>query len=130
MNYRMGDKVWVWKSGVRHYGVVVCVCAQHAAHVVHASKATGVVEDVPLAAFAGGQGVTIEQRAGVGREDTVVRRARGLIGRRYDLLNFNCEHTATFAMTGRATSAQLGAAAAVVGVVALVTGVAWAGSRA
>jgi hypothetical protein len=30
-----------------------------------------------------------------------------LIGRPYNLINFNCEHYATFAQTGRATSSQV-----------------------
>lgn len=51
--------------------------------------------------------------------EIVAQRALSLLGKNYDLLNFNCEHLANYAQTGRVASPMV-AAAVIVGLVALV----------
>jgi hypothetical protein len=67
----------------------------------------GGVEHVPEQAFTQGRAIYIEQRAVAGQETLVVQRALALVGRKYDLFAFNCEHAANLAANGRAESSQL-----------------------
>lgn len=126
---REGDKIWVWKSGVRHYGIVAGVCAHGVTQVVHASKSSRRVELAPMREFAAGQPIRVEQHAPIGREHVVVARAMRLIGRAYDLLNFNCEHAANYAMTGAATSDQVRTALTAIGIGAAAVGLVWLATR-
>jgi hypothetical protein len=63
--------------------------------------------------FSGGRPVRVISRVvgSVFDQEQVVQRALSLVGQRYDLLNFNCEHVAYYAQTGVAKSPQLGFAA-------------------
>lgn len=75
--------------------------------VIHASKDDGRVLDDSFQRFSGGLAVSIAKRATPGMGAEVVRHARALIGRPYDLLTWNCEHLATYAAEGEARSPQL-----------------------
>ena len=104
---QLGDKVRVLgRFDLWHYGVVVGTDRQGRVSVVHNDKELGVVVE-PLEAFANGQRVQMVQRAPAGSEYEVAARAASLVGKRYDLLNFNCEHLANFAHEGVARSPQL-----------------------
>lgn len=63
-----------------------------------------------LQTFSGGLPIRVIARVNGGwfRREQVVQRALTLMGKRYDLLNFNCEHAAYYAATGVARSPQLG----------------------
>ena len=76
--------------------------------VVHNSKALGGVVVEPWESYCpSGARCAVVQRAVPGTEDLVVQRALALVGKTYDLLHFNCEHAASLAQTGAATSPQL-----------------------
>ena len=80
--------------------------------VVHNQKSCCVVL-TDMAGFSRGRPVGLISRV-VGswvEQEQVVQRALSLVGQRYDLLNFNCEHAAYYAQTGIAKSPQLGVAA-------------------
>jgi hypothetical protein len=76
--------------------------------VVHNHKSC-CVELTSMAGFSGGRPVRVISRV-VGpwfEQEQAVQRALSLVGQRYDLLNFNCEHAAYYAQTGVAKSPQL-----------------------
>jgi lecithin:retinol acyltransferase len=128
MQPKIGDKLKViGASGVYHYGVYVGPRGFDKRDVVHNAK-NGGVELVRLQDFASRNPVMIvdpverswqEQRQ-------IAARAMSLLGRKYDLINFNCEHLANYATTGKAVSPAL-QVAAVIGVIGFLF---WAGSRA
>lgn len=108
-----GDKIWVPGPYLtRHYGMYIGPhfddrrgLIEHA--VVHNSKVQhGVVID-SFVRFSGGKQVTVEDRAAPGYEDVVAQRALALVGTKYDLLGFNCEHLVNLAQTGEHKSQQL-----------------------
>lgn len=113
MNIKIGDKCRVdgWKN---HYSVCVGHDWYGQPVFVHNTPAGG-VERTDLAGFAAGRLIHIEQHAAPGDEDAVVARAISLIGQQYNLLLFNCEHVATYALTGRAESGQVQVGAVVTG---------------
>ena len=96
---------------------------------VHNSKANKRVELTNLFGFSGGYPLRVLWRvAGTPFEqEQAVQRAFALMGRPYDLLNFNCEHAAYAAQTGTARSPQLGFAFAML----LLSGIGlWAWAKA
>ncbi len=104
--YRTGDKVWVYGEGdVHHYGIIVI--RNYRLWVVHNSKIAGQVVLEPFEVFSGGLVVHIEKRAKVGHEESVASQALDLIGARYNLLFFNCEHFVNYVQTGISESPQL-----------------------
>jgi hypothetical protein len=115
---KLGDKCSVpgkLSPLIKPYGVCVGFAANGSPMFVH-----NVAEGVVLAAehgFAQGRVITIEQRALSGHESVVAQRALALVGRKYDLFTFNCEHAANLAANGRAESKQVqrGVVAASVG---------------
>ncbi|MBK9002191.1 MAG: lecithin retinol acyltransferase family protein [Myxococcales bacterium] len=101
-----GDKIWVPGPYLtKHYGIYIGQyfddgrgLIEHA--VVHNSKVQhGVVID-SFGRFCSSQAVTIERRAVPGYESAVVQRALALVGSKYDLLGFNCEHMVNLAQSG------------------------------
>lgn len=60
--------------------------------VISASKRWGRVAEESPEAFSGGRRIYAKGFPGTLAPDAVVARARGLIGRRYDLVTNNCEH--------------------------------------
>lgn len=76
---------------------------------VHNAKG-GSVQLTDAANFAGGHPIRVIWRvAGTWAEqEQAVQRAINLIGMPYNLLNFNCEHVAYYALTRQARSPQLG----------------------
>ena len=71
-----------------------------------------------LETFAEGQQVTLFKRVAksIQEQNLVLARAHSLLGKEFNVLNFNCDHLVTYALAGVPTSPQLGA---VVGVLAL-----------
>lgn len=109
MKCQVGDKLRVpGFLGALHYGIYVGRTQGMLHGVVHNAKGHGVVLS-EFREFAAGRPVVIETRVAGGwrAEQVVARRALALVGKEYDLLNFNCEHAATLAQTGRARSPQV-----------------------
>ena len=93
--------------------------------VIHNSKG-GFVQLTDAATFSGGKPMRAIWRVGGTwyDQEAAVNRAMSLIGRPYDLLNFNCEHAAYYALTGKPRSPQLGFALAALAFVGLLVFVA------
>jgi hypothetical protein len=128
MNIHVGDKLRIpGFPGTLHYGIFVGSTRGFFRGVVHNAKGLGVVLS-EFDEFATGHPVVIETRVTGGwwAQRQVAHRALSLIGRSYDLVNFNCEHAATWAQSGEAKSPQVGgyllAALLLVGLLALSEG--------
>jgi hypothetical protein len=75
--------------------------------VIHNAKDERVKWDL-LEAFAAGSPVSLVRRAvNVYEIEAIFARAQELLGRQFDLVNFNCEHFVTVALAGKAASPQL-----------------------
>jgi len=121
MIIQIGDKCWV-RSSKKHYGVCTGYGSDGEPWFVHNTRDGGVVHTTRKA-FAGNRAIYIEQRAQPGTEALVAARALQLVGRRYDMLSFNCEHAANLAANGQAESKQVQQGvivASLAGVLALV----------
>jgi len=88
----------------RHVGIYAGVRG-----VVHNHKSC-CVQLTSLQAFSGGRPIRVTSRVAGSwfEQEQVVQRALSLVGKPYNLLNFNCEHAAYYAQTGEAKSPQLG----------------------
>jgi Lecithin retinol acyltransferase len=97
------------RRGYAHHGIYVG--ANRVVHYAGLSRALlrGPVEEVSLAEFAGGRGVSIKSRPRprfVPRE--VVARARSRLGEnRYRLTTNNCEHFCEWCLSGESRSEQV-----------------------
>ena len=107
----IGDVIRIQCAGYQHVGVYVGPRGFRGECVVHNSKAGGVILST-FAEFSGGSQVFVHQKAPGGWFDrqTIAERALSLLGTKYDLLTFNCEHAANFAQRGKAESPQIFAA--------------------
>jgi Lecithin retinol acyltransferase len=122
---QVGDVIKVNCGVYWHVGVYVGWRAGDSRDVVHNDKNQGVIPST-LAEFSGGRPVMLHRQA-VGdwhERKRIARRAIDLIGAKYDLWKFNCEHAASLAQTGKAESPQIAAfvflACVVLGLVAFV----------
>jgi hypothetical protein len=94
--------------GKRHRGIFVGFDEYGRAWVIH-NDMGGIVCWVLFEHFAADLPVTIASRKARSpyEQRAIVSRAHSLLGWRYDLLNFNCDHLVTYAQDGVATSPQL-----------------------
>ena len=130
MNIKTGDMCSVSINGLlsRHYGICVGHDRRGQPVFIHNTYRRGFVERASIEEFSLGRTIRIDKRARRGTEWIVVERAESRLGDEYDFVNFNCEHLATYAATGEASSGQIaflgfGAVAAiVVGIIALFSG--------
>lgn len=121
MDIQVGDKCSVPIGFItRHCGICVGYDDYGDPVFVHNTYRTGRVTYADLADFSSGRRVRIDQRAKPGHGRRVARRAESLLGRRYDFVRFNCEHTANYAANGSAYSDQIVAAGVVAGVTLVV----------
>lgn len=97
------------EAGGRHYGVVA-EGGPRGISVVHNDKDAGYVHETYYREFSGGAIVyLVSRKAQNDRERSIIAlRARSLIGTKYELLNFNCEHAANYAETSEAVSPSVG----------------------
>jgi|HubBroStandDraft_6_1064221.scaffolds.fasta_scaffold260394_2 hypothetical protein len=105
---QVGDVLFVHRGLYRHFGVYVGRRFGDDRQVVHNDKCNGVVFST-LAEFSSGARVILHKNAegNLWQRQIIADRAISLIGKKYDLINFNCEHAATFAQTGKAESRQV-----------------------
>lgn len=77
--------------------------------VIHNDKDTGIVRQDDLQTFEAGHQATLLRRTARSwyEQQVIVNRAHSLLGQKFDLVNFNCEHLATYAQGGIAQSPQL-----------------------
>jgi hypothetical protein len=113
-NLQIGDMIRVDRPLYRHVGIYVGQRAFDPRDVIHNDKGGGVVLST-LADFSAGSAVFIHQPAAgdIFEREAIVQRAFSLLGIKFDLLAFNCEHAATFAQSGKSESPQLQAFAVV-----------------
>ena len=92
----------------RHRGVFVGYDEYGRSWVIH-NDMGGIVCWVLFEAFAAGLPVALASRKAHNtyEQQAIVARAQSLLGWKYDLLNFNCDHLVTYAQDGIATSPQL-----------------------
>ena len=102
----------------RHKGIVSDQWSGDTPMMFSNSARAGGVAEEPWDVFAAGQVVAVEGYPSNLPPAQVVGRARSLIGTRYQLLNWNCEHLTSYAHGQQPTSPQV---AFVVGVLVLVT---------
>jgi hypothetical protein len=122
----MGDMIRIQRFGYSHIGIYVGWMRGRNC-VVHNDKFGGVVLST-LEEFSDNQPVHIHKKA---PDDYFVRtmikgRAMALLGKKYDLLTFNCEHLANLVQSGKSESPQLQGAVllflCIIGVAALASG--------
>jgi hypothetical protein len=118
-SFEVGDIIGIQCPGFMHVGVYVGPCWFGDGCVVHNSKLGGVILS-SLYEFSGGAQITIRQKATCywHQRETIARRALSLLGKKYDLFKFNCEHAAYYAQRGKAESPQI----SVLAVIALIFG--------
>jgi hypothetical protein len=121
MNLLPGDVIerpGPWPT--QHRGIFVGVDFYGRAYVIHNAKDGRVCQE-PFEIFAAGLPVTLIKRVAQDavRQKQIVSRAQSLLGKPYDLINFNCDHLVTFAASGAATSPQLLHIAGVLFIVAI-----------
>jgi hypothetical protein len=118
MNYingiclEVGDMIGVTRFGYTHVGIFVGPRRFDGYDVVHNDKGNAVILS-SQADFAQGSPIQIWKKASgnIFEREAIANRALALLGRRFDLLMFNCEHAANLAQSGRAESPQLVGAA-------------------
>src|SRR5437016_695383 len=122
MGIEVGDKLRVLSAlAIYHYGIYIGSWGHYRECVVHNAKFKQ-VEIATLAVFSDGRQVEIAERVARTPWDAseIVDRALSVVGRRYDLLNFNCEHVVSYALKGQAVSPTARAAVAVTVLVGIV----------
>ncbi len=115
MSPTIGDKL---ATGLLHQGIYV-----DGGQVVHNAKGR-MVELVSLEEFAAGRGwwvVPYSHPHSTRERRAIVARALSLVRTPYDMINFNCEHAANLAITGKAFSPTLQ--------VLCLLGLAWVGYK-
>jgi hypothetical protein len=105
---QVGDIIRINRFFYRHVGIYVGPRTPDGRCVVHNDKGGGVVLST-LAEFSGGAQVYVEKPAtGNWQErEAIAQRAIALLGQKFDLLTFNCEHLANLAQNQRAESPQI-----------------------
>ena len=114
-----GTVVAVRTALVTHYGVYT-----EWGTVITSSPALRTVAEISLTAFLNGKDLQIVGYPSTLSSHVVLRRARRMLGRRYDLLQFNCEHLYRSAHGLNEESPQIRLAALIV-----VAGLAWLALR-
>lgn len=104
---RTGDMIQVNRGGYNHVGIYIGL-SWNGQDVIHNAKG-GCVAFTTFAEFAKGVPVILRRAApdNYFAQQDIVQRATSLLGQKYDLIKFNCEHFATYAQMGRAQSPQL-----------------------
>ncbi len=109
MEFQAGDVIErVGPFLTMHRGVFVGFDAWRRAWVIHNAKDGYVRQDL-LEVFAAGHPVGLASRAAQNwyEQQQIVARAQSLLGQKFDLLNFNCDHLVTYAQSGVPSSPQL-----------------------
>lgn len=101
---QVGDLIRVSRFLHSHVGIYV-----GGQNVVHNDKGGGVVVLGTLAQFSGGRLIQLHKAAtgNTFERQAIANRAFALLGRKFNLWTFNCEHAATWAQSGKAESPQL-----------------------
>lgn len=95
--------------GTMHRGIFAGFDLAGRAWVIHNAKDQFVKWDL-LETFAEGQTVSFLKRVARNayEQNLIVARAKSLVGQKFDLWTFNCDHLVTYALAGVPKSPQLG----------------------
>lgn len=119
---RVGDAIRIERFGYNHVGVYVGQRRGIEDAVVHNDKGIGVVL-CTLSQFADGKVLHLHN-ASQGNEferEQIAERALSLLGKKFDLITFNCEHLVNYAQNRNAESPQMQTAAGGVFIVGLLS---------
>jgi hypothetical protein len=110
--------------GTKHRGIFAGYDAWGRGIVIHNAKGD-YVRQVLFEVFAQKLPVVVASRiaSDIWQQQLIVARAQSQLGRRYDLLKFNCDHLVTYAQTGVANSPQLQALAGLTGLAVVALGI-------
>lgn len=109
MNFVPGDIIErIGPLATKHRGVFAGWDFFGRAVVIHNAKNDSVRRDL-FETFAAGLPVTVVSRIArnMNQQEMIVGRAESLLGTKFDLWNFNCDHLVTYALAGVASSPQL-----------------------
>src|SRR5688572_16042517 len=109
---KVGDAIRIERLGYNHLGIYVGRQGAIAHAVVHNDKGIGVVL-CTLPQFADGKMVHLHNEA-QGNEferEQIAERALSMLGKEFDLINFNCEHLVNYAQNLTPESPQVQTAA-------------------
>jgi hypothetical protein len=120
---QLGDIIRIDRPLYRHVGIYVGSQTPGGPDVVHNDKHGGVILST-LAEFSAGFPVYVHKAAtgNYFQRQQIAKRALDLLGGKFDLLTFNCEHVANWAQSEKMESPQLQAFFAVL---AIVVGLIW-----
>lgn len=121
MNFQVADIVErPGPAGTKHRAIIAGNDGFGRLMVIHNAKDSFVKYDL-FEIFAAGFPVTFVSRVARNwyEQQQIVNRAKSLLGTRYDLLKFNCDHLVTYAQTGKASSPQLQGIVATIALIAL-----------
>jgi hypothetical protein len=108
MNLQLGDVISVNKDGIiAHPGIFVGDRGRGFFEVVHNTPRKGGVVCESLETFAEGKTISVISHTPADLASAYVERGLSLVGRRYDLLSFNCEHFVSWVRSGSLESPQL-----------------------
>jgi hypothetical protein len=109
--FQVGDKIYVQRLGYRHVGIYVGPRFAKGKNgcVVENDRESGGVILSDLTEFSDGNTTHLESRVARNyyEQELIAQRAMSLLGKKFDLLTFNCEHAANWAQTGNAESPQI-----------------------
>jgi hypothetical protein len=109
-----GTHVFVDRGGYSHHGIDRGDGTVVDFSGIDAGKASGAIRLVDIDDFVAGGVIRVRPYGRCDEPDVVIARAESMLGKSgYDLLANNCEHFATWCMTGQRESAQVQAAASV-----------------
>lgn len=120
-----GDHIWVRHGAYTHHGIDVGdgTVIHFAGKPGFRMKSAQIVQ-TPFSEFCKGRTIHIKRYSPFIDRETVVRRAESRLGEAgYGLLRNNCEHFATWCVTGEARSDQVRDDSLSVGALALATAV-------
>ncbi|MFM9995321.1 MAG: lecithin retinol acyltransferase family protein [Phycisphaerales bacterium] len=107
--FRPGLHVRVWRGLYWHHAITICVDASGIAWLIEAGTpfGPGTIRWVTLAEFAGGATVCVVEHNWAFPPHVIVQQAMSRLDEnRYNLMTNNCEHFATWCVTGVAESRQ------------------------
>ncbi|MFA6309973.1 MAG: lecithin retinol acyltransferase family protein [Sterolibacterium sp.] len=120
-----GYTIGVQVGPITHVGIVSDKYVNGVPMVISNSRRTGGVAEEPLNIFQGGYAlVDVAQATASMPVWQVLLRARSMIGSRWNLFSWNCEHFVNWAYGFEAKSRQLDQASAFAGVALLLVGLA------
>lgn len=97
----VGSKVWINLRAIRHVGVYL-----GNNRVIHNSKRTNQVVTEDLETFASGHTIKFCPPKQTFDQNDFYNKAEQIVGQKYSVSRFNCEHLASYLLGGKVSSPQ------------------------